>query len=436
MVILRLRPAQTSRTLRSNLRSLVGSDPGPHSMRAGQANKPTALTYHPDRNPGRESEVTAKFQKIQSAHEILIDPQERAKYDSNRIRTARHAGGSSGVRGNPWSNAGAQYPPPPKPPTARQPQTRPPPPSTGARRYDKFSPPNTSAYQAAQEGPEARKKTYEAWEDLRHTSKGDTGPGKSWKAPQPPPRGTPQSGREESNARTHPPPPKVRPGFDEFREPNSPHRRSQSTNAGNRKGFMPATPGGDEPAAPMGAYFTERNKPAVAPDIPPREPISRQYPPSSSKPIPDPLKLFRQQKPMMGNEPRISTPYQTHGGEKFNPFESSNMNRSKSTREHHGRDEDFLPRTGSDSKLNTPQRARSFAEHKTPHPSKAHPIVVDSDSESGSDEYIRMTGRARRYEPKRNGTGRTTGQPGASPRTDTSKQRRMPVQAASGRAFA
>ncbi|GAB1217847.1 hypothetical protein ATERTT37_007090 [Aspergillus terreus] len=45
-----------------------------------------ALKYHPDRNPGRETEFIAKFQAIQAAHEILGDPQQRLRYDTERLR--------------------------------------------------------------------------------------------------------------------------------------------------------------------------------------------------------------------------------------------------------------------------------------------------------------------------------------------------------------
>ncbi|KAL2060889.1 hypothetical protein VTL71DRAFT_8941 [Oculimacula yallundae] len=396
--------------------------------------KKLALAYHPDRNPGRESEVTAKFQKIQSAHEVLIDSIERSKYDANRIRGgSRYGGGSSGVRGNPWSGTASQYPPPPKPPTARQ---RPPPPSTGARRYEKFATPGSSSYQSSQEGPQARKDTYEAWEKVRHQKPtpgdGNTGPGKSWKAPQPPPRGTPQSGREESNAKRHAPPHRPVPGFEEFRESNLNGRRSQSSNTPNRKGFMPNTPGGgDEPPAPMGAYFTERNKPTVPPEVPPRAPPRESFPresftreayeefdnkrPTSSNPIPNPLKQF-QDKPM-GNEPRISTPYATHGGEKFNPFESTNINRSKSTRESQSRfNDDHLPRTGSDSNLNSPQRARSFAQKSSPRTQRQtfkESVNLDPSSEDSSDGFVQMNTRSR--VPRSNGAANGTQQGPSTP---------------------
>lgn len=362
--------------------------------------KLTALAYHPDRNPGKESEVTAKFQRIQSAHEVLTDATERAKYDANRVRpsmgTYRNSyAGASGMRGNPWSNVSSQYPTPPKPPTSAR-KSQPPPPSSGAERYRKnFQTPQASAYQTAQEGPQARKNMYEGWENLRHP-KTEHGPGKTWKTPQPPPRGTPTSGREESNARSQRPvPPRPAPA-----EGSS--ERSHSSSAANRKGFMPNTPGGDEPPAPRGNYFTNRDKPSVAPDLPAREPsTSARYPAQdpSQNPFPDPLRSFRakampsmepgpsmETRPPM--EPRLSTPYATHGGEKLNPFESANLHRSKSTRER--TDTSSAQFNGSssreaDTNYKSPHRARSFAETSTPRTSKTYATRVDIDSSSDDD---------------------------------------------------
>lgn len=385
--------------------------------------------------------MTAKFQKIQSAHEVLIDATERAKYDANRIRVSSssfrstYSGGqASGMRGNPWANAGSQWQPPPKPPTARN-RPAPPPPSTGAGRYAKFTPPTASAYQSAQEGPQARKAQYEAWDRTRHQTQTEHGPGKTWKAPQPPPRGTPTSGREESNAQTHSRPPKSsQPGFDEFRESNSSHGRSQSTNAASRKGFMPNNPGGDEPPAPRGAYSTQRDKPSVAPDPPPRQrppPVPESSRPSAART--DPLKKFRMNPPTM--EERVSTPYATHGGEKFNPFESAAaaaMNRSKSTRERsEAFGKDNFPRTGSDTSLNnkngTPHRARSFAERSSHAPRASFAESLDMDS--SSDEPIEIPKPAARASARRsNGaTPRVTKQAGTTdPETQTtSKQSRI-----------
>jgi len=147
----------------------------------------------------------------------------------------------------------------PKPPTART--TRPPPPSAGAQRYKNFETPKQSANATAQEGADARRSTYEAWEHMRNN-----------RAPPPPP---PTSGRPGPEGSKFKPTPKsARPVYEEFRKnynsPGaSPNRRAQSSSASNRKGFVPTTPGGDESPAPKGAYFTAR-KSSQAPPPPPR----------------------------------------------------------------------------------------------------------------------------------------------------------------------
>jgi hypothetical protein len=198
--------------------------------------------------------------------------------------------------------------------------------------------------------------------------------------PTPPRRDyTTPSGRDESNSHKHAPPPKTKPGFDEYRanySPNvSPHRRAQSTGAANRKGFTPATPGGDEPAAPKGAYFTQ-HKPQHAPEPPPRaRPVSTdnvQSDSSRQNVQPDPLRQFRQQVDPTGYEARQSTPYQTHGGEKLNPFDNANLNRAKSHRERSEKPGSSaqVPRTGSDPNMSQTHRARSFVDQPS-RPSKA-----------------------------------------------------------------
>lgn len=91
---------------------------------------------------------------------------------------------------------------------------------------------------------------------------------------------------------------------------------------------MPNTPGGDEPAASKGAYFTTRTAP---PEPPPRNHMAGE--PYQARP--DPLRKFRDGEVDDGALPNLEkryTPYATHGGEKFNPFEDTNINRSKSTR--------------------------------------------------------------------------------------------------------
>jgi curved DNA-binding protein CbpA len=338
------------------------------------------MQYHPDRNNGRESEVTSRFQAILEAHEVLKDPTQRQKYDNDRAslpafqKNKYQSGGNQ--RGNPWANVSSQYPPPPKPPTARA--NRAPPPSAGAQRYSKFETPKQSANATAQEGADARRSTYEAWENMRNG------------------RAQPSSGPAPKQSR----PPNARPpGFDEFRTnynaPGGTPRRAQSSSASNRKGFVPNTPGGDESPAPRGAYFTTR-KPAQAPPPPPRNHPNSQ-PTNNDVPV-DPLRQFRNQ-PDVQFETRHSTPYASHGGEKFDPFggiptgqrldpdDTSNLNRSKSTREPRMRTDEAgepksMPRAGSDSNLNSPQNGQPFSPRRTQH---SFTTTKDSDSSSSDD---------------------------------------------------
>ncbi len=52
--------------------------------RIRRAYKRKALELHPDRNFNDVENATKKFAEVQTAYEILSDPQERAWYDSHR----------------------------------------------------------------------------------------------------------------------------------------------------------------------------------------------------------------------------------------------------------------------------------------------------------------------------------------------------------------
>ncbi|TQS37525.1 hypothetical protein Golomagni_01996 [Golovinomyces magnicellulatus] len=342
--------------------------------------KKLALLYHPDRNVGRNNLDTTKFQRIQAAYEILIDPLERAKYDANRnagpfANLSRRT--KTNTKGNPWSNVGKEYPPPPKPSTARN---RPAPPSNGARRYEKFTTPQQSAYQASQEGPQARKATYDAWENMRsYGGKTESSTGNSRVAPDPPPRDTSHSTRKEKK-----PVPPARPqapdNHTHGNQKNSSY--SGSTPTTRKKGFMPGTPGGDELPAPRGHYFMR-----VKVDTPPvpsqdnHSPISQNsgpYPETSGKA--DERSFF---------EPRMSTPYATHGGERIDPFQAptDKINRSKSVSEREPNsasiDNPFRCETNTDPKIYASHRTSSFRTRPT---STARSTKKSSTESSDSDD--------------------------------------------------
>lgn len=65
--------------------------------RIKKAYRRKALELHPDKNYGNVEEATALFAEVQSAYEILSDPQERAWYDSHK--DAGGTGGDAGVQG-------------------------------------------------------------------------------------------------------------------------------------------------------------------------------------------------------------------------------------------------------------------------------------------------------------------------------------------------
>ncbi|PBP25230.1 j domain containing protein [Diplocarpon rosae] len=61
-----------------------------------KAYRKKALELHPDRNFGDIERATAKFAEVQSANEVLSDPQERAWYDAHRDSILRGYDGSVG----------------------------------------------------------------------------------------------------------------------------------------------------------------------------------------------------------------------------------------------------------------------------------------------------------------------------------------------------
>ncbi|KAK0712281.1 hypothetical protein B0T21DRAFT_415851 [Apiosordaria backusii] len=268
--------------------------------------KKLALKYHPDRNIGNEDQSKEKFVLIQTAHEILTDPSQKAKYDAHRARLGRWSaayGGASGVRGNPYMHTSQDI----NSKFGAPPQRRPPMPSRptptastgGASRYSQWQTKPKTKTESMREQSKS-----EAWERSRASN-----PQTAYGATRPvPPR--PKDG-----------PPTPRSAAQE--------RRQQAAFGGNstrKTGFTPSSPMGDEPPVRNHHYntYTASGSTATAGTAP------------ASKPRPaseyvDPLtKQFGDA--FLDN--RQSTPYATNVGEKTNPFEPlNNVNRAKSMKD-------------------------------------------------------------------------------------------------------
>lgn len=312
--------------------------------------KKLALKYHPDRNPGKELEYNAKFQAIQSANEVLTDPQQRAKYDAQRMRAGllhTYAGSSSSPTrpSVPTRSPMSDFPPPPRPPPYTATKNTFTPHTSGAQRYKDFrNRPEPATWRGAStDDPKTKISDFKAWDSMRTPRRGEgpipsqtqrrTVPPKAARPPPVPP------GRETNGKAAKDPSPR-RPGWDHVPEPHAgmPGTTRADTSRGppQKNGFAPTTPGaGDEPQA-RSAYFTvgRGERPASSrshtqmppPPIPGHAPTSKR---------PDPLAPFKDKvgfNETFGKKSRESTPYQTGGGEKISPyFASPGLERSKTS---------------------------------------------------------------------------------------------------------
>ncbi|KAL8940225.1 MAG: hypothetical protein Q9216_002934 [Gyalolechia sp. 2 TL-2023] len=359
-----------------------------------------ALKYHPDRNPGKELEFNSKFQAIQAAHEVLTDPQQRAKYDSDRIRKGMLHTYTSPVRPNPPPRAAASnFPPPPRrTPQASGNSNFPHQPTTGANRYPNSARNDPAGTQKAfSEDARARANAFKAWEQMRH------GQGVPPQARPVPPRPTKTAAFQTREAGSYPPKDSTqRPSWDQTKEPHPgipKMSRSNTTRVPKKSGFAPGFSAGDEPPARnTSAYFNiaKGERPDISrPDVesrphPPPPPVNQRSTPKR----PDPVKAFRPQSnaedPSASNE-RISTPYATSGGEKTY-FTSTGLGRSATSREGPASndiyDSEPMDRDGSHSRnaSATAQRGHHSASPKLRNP---RPVSISSISSSSSDESLR-----------------------------------------------
>ena len=290
-----------------------------------------ALQYHPDRNP--DGDTTAKFQSIQAANEVLTDPQQRAKYDAQRIRSGLLHTYTDAPPPPPRRNAAqrsptSNFPPPPKPP-AFKPQTNSSPPRTGPSKYTQFNAadPPTSSYRR-KDAEEARSKTndFKAWEHMRH-GQGPV-PRARKEAPQPAKASTAQHGRYFSTGRDEsgafPKRANLRhTDWEDLPDAGMPNvSRANTTRVPPKTGYAPGTPDAGDERQARSSYFnigrgdrptSSSRTQTTMPPPPPRAPTARR---------PDPLQGFKAQMSngdtFLGGK-RGTTPYPTVHGEKTDP---------------------------------------------------------------------------------------------------------------------
>lgn len=335
-----------------------------------------ALKYHPDRNPGKEQEFNAKFQAIQAANEILSDPQQRLKYDTDRLRA-----GYGKHYGPPKPAPQRRQPPPPTAPKAQKPKPPTQPyssawaqPSPGAQRYSAHARAGPQQWQKKQDESQTRADAFKGFSNMRGSN-----PSPKWQTfdPQtgratPTPGTTPGSNRQQNTpfGNTRP-----KSAYEYFRDntraqnppsPNSPRRR---------QGFAPGTAGGDEPpAANTSAYTSTRSE----------RPSSMYFdsapPPTAKKPPTTPDQS-------RSNEERASSRYAATGGERTF-FSSAGLGRSSTTRAPSGSYRPSNSKTNPSSPVYAEAGRHRSASPKVRRRPDMSPVSSTSSSEPETDEDV------------------------------------------------
>ncbi|KAJ5161924.1 Heat shock protein DnaJ N-terminal [Penicillium capsulatum] len=300
-----------------------------------------ALKFHPDRNPGKEAEYNAKFQAIQAANEILSDPQQRLKYDTDRLRAGygKFYGPPKTTqprRPQPFATPTAAKPQTPKPNFSR-PSTATNGPSAGAQRYATHARAGQE-WHKTQDETQTRADAYRGFSGMRG-SKATPNVGGAWRS------FDPQSGRSTpgSTPRQQNTPfgnfsnQRPKSAYEYFKDnssktqnPSSPHSPKK------RSGFAPGTAGGDEPMARNTSAYTSTRSER------PSSMFFESAPPPTAKKPTAPTSPFAEfdssnpaassaQRPFAPEFERTSSRYAGSGGEKTF-FSSSGLGRSATTR--------------------------------------------------------------------------------------------------------
>ncbi|THZ23767.1 hypothetical protein D6C91_03534 [Aureobasidium pullulans] len=260
-----------------------------------KAYRKLALKYHPDRNPGKESEIVPKFQAIQAAHEILHDPISKTRYDADRRKAGLGGGAftkpnvpprSSGT--NPMYQATSNFPPPPRRtpnPTASWRSTASG--SSGADRFTNFPKPAPTS----KKNPADPSNVFNAWQNMKSqtgtTPQPPPRPSPKRPVPNPPPRRDTRYPTEEDiragmNYRAPPQPANnsnnnsfggFRSAWAEYNEAGASKPGASASSRTPRKGgFDPSSTGDEGQAGSTANYSSSRRKSADPPYYPPPPP--------------------------------------------------------------------------------------------------------------------------------------------------------------------
>lgn len=357
-----------------------------------------ALKYHPDRNPGRETEFVTKFQQIQAAHEVLSDPAQRIKYDNER-RKFRALNIPPYNPGTPRNRP----PPPPRntyttttpsgsyyrapPPKAPPPPQRPPPPqhyttfSNGADRFTSKNfrappPPTAQRPDARAKEAEARANVFTAWQKMKPPRSEDPRASNNPYSPTNPFNTANPNGPYNSNNPYNP------------NNPNgTPFGRSKSTRVpSSKKGFDPGMPGGDEGQA-RSAYRSNYERPA--PTVPETG---------------DPLKHFKEQ--MDGEHVpyaeanRVRTPYSSTAAGERTSMHDEGLGRSSSVRNSPTQSHRPSSTKEAESISDSGRKQRNSYGGNPSKPPFAHMYPSSSDEESEPEVFRPAAPRARKGPPK------------------------------------
>ncbi|KAI5306875.1 hypothetical protein KEM56_006657 [Ascosphaera pollenicola] len=209
-----------------------------------KAYRKLALQYHPDRNPGKETEVLARFQQIATANEILTTPSTKTEYDSKRYRhnapystranARRQQGPTPSWSANTQSsqsfaNAYARY--------KSQGQPRP----TTAPRPNPYQNAPKSAWDQTHSERRKTDEAFRAFRNMNSSAKQQTRPA---------PTARQNASTEKPNQRPHS-------AYEHlFTDPKKDPRRKER----RKNGFSPEDPEGDEPMAKNTSSYSSSNR--------------------------------------------------------------------------------------------------------------------------------------------------------------------------------